>query len=54
MVTVEAATPQTMRRMGLVAGVALVAMAILAGFANFGVIERLVTDGDAAKTAHDI
>lgn len=55
MVTAEATTPhQTMRTMGLVAGIALLAMAILAGFANFGVIEQIVTDGDAAKTAQDI
>jgi hypothetical protein len=39
---------------GLVAGVGLLVLAVLAGLANFGVIERLVTEDDAAKTAADI
>jgi hypothetical protein len=43
-----------MHESALVAGIGLLVMAVLAGLANFGAIERLVTDGDATKTAHDI
>lgn len=39
---------------GLVAGVGLLVLAVLAVLANFGVLERLVTEDDAAKTAADI
>ncbi|GAA5051338.1 hypothetical protein HNP84_006479 [Thermocatellispora tengchongensis] len=38
----------------LVAGLALLGMAVLAGLANFGVVENLVTAGDAEQTARDI
>ena len=47
-------TTQTVRRAGLVGGVSLLILAVLAGFATFGIIEALVTSGDGAKTAHDI
>jgi Domain of unknown function (DUF4386) len=48
------ATDRTMRESALVAGVGLLLMAVLAGIANFAAIERLVTEGDATKTAQDI
>jgi len=47
-------TDASTRRDALVAGLGLLAMAILAAIANFGAIERLVTDGNATKTAEDI
>ncbi len=53
MVAIET-TNQTLRRAGLVAGIGLLLMAVLAGFANFGVIEGLVAQGDAARTAQNI
>ncbi|RBQ16342.1 DUF4386 domain-containing protein [Spongiactinospora rosea] len=43
-----------MGRASLVAGIALLLMTLLAGFANFVAIEGLTTPGDAAKTARDI
>lgn len=43
-----------MRRPALVAGTGLLAMAVLAPAANFGVIQRLVTPGDATRTAGHI
>ena len=56
-----AATTQTpppanrgMRRSALVAGTALLVLAVLSAAANFGVIQRLVTPGDATRTARDI
>lgn len=45
---------QSLRRAGLIAGVALLTLAALAGYATIGIIGALVTNGDAAKTAHDI
>jgi Domain of unknown function (DUF4386) len=51
---VSGTTDHAMRESALVAGIGLLVMAVLAGLANFGAIERLVTDGDATKTAHDI
>ena len=44
----------TMRTSALVGGAALLALAVLSGWANFGVVEALITDGDAARTARDI
>jgi hypothetical protein len=41
-------------RAGVVAGLALLLMAVLAGYGNIVVVEGLVTPGDAAKTADDI
>jgi hypothetical protein len=38
----------------VVAGVGILLISILAGFANFGAVEALVTVGDATKTAQDI
>jgi Domain of unknown function (DUF4386) len=49
-----AATKQGMRPSALVAGLGLLVMAVLAPAANFGAIQRLVTQGDAARTARDI
>ncbi len=42
------------RRSALVAGSALLGVAVLAAAANFGAIQRLVADGDATRTALDI
>ena len=39
------------RKASLIGGIALFLLAVLAGLANFGVIEVLVTPGDAAGTA---
>ncbi|MFB4275940.1 MULTISPECIES: DUF4386 domain-containing protein [unclassified Nonomuraea] len=47
-------TPHHIRSAALVAGLSLLALAVLAALANFGVLERLVTPGDAARTAADI
>jgi len=41
-----------MRRSGLIAGLGLLLMAVVAGLATFGVLKRLVTEGDASRTAH--
>jgi len=49
-----AATEPTLRKPALVAGVAILMIAALAGFANFVALEGLVTGGDATKTARDI
>jgi hypothetical protein len=45
---------QRVRRSALVAGVAILVLAVLSGAANFGVIQALVTEDDAARTATDI
>jgi hypothetical protein len=42
------------RRAALVAGLGILIMAVLAGGANFGAIQGLITEGDATKTATDI
>ena len=42
------------RKASLIGGTALFLLAVLAGLANFGVVEVLVTPGDAAKTAKDL
>ena len=53
--TVTTATPRApMRTPALVGGIALLVLAVLSGWANFGVVEALVTDGDVARTARDI
>ena len=43
-----------MHRAALIAGLGLLLMAVLAGLATFGVLERVVTDGDASRTISDI
>ena len=43
-----------MRRSGLIAGLGLLLMAVLAGLATFGVLERVITEGDASRTVGDI
>ena len=48
------ASTRSIRAAGLLAGLSLMAMVILAGFGNFVAVEGLVTPGDAAKTADDI
>ena len=42
------------RKASLIGGIALFLLAVLAGLANFGVVEVLVTPGDAARTAQDL
>jgi hypothetical protein len=42
------------RKASLIAGTALVLMAILAGVAKFAVLDPLVSPGDATRTANDI
>jgi Domain of unknown function (DUF4386) len=44
----------TMRRDALIAGLGLLLMAVLAALATFGVLERLVTTGDASRTTSEI
>jgi hypothetical protein len=44
----------TLRRPAVVAGVGILLISILAGLANFGAVEGLVTGDDATTTAHDI
>ncbi|MBA3890136.1 MAG: DUF4386 domain-containing protein [Gemmatimonadaceae bacterium] len=40
----------TLRTVYLVAGISLLVMAVLAGYANFGIFERLILPGDGAGT----
>jgi Domain of unknown function (DUF4386) len=47
-------TSRSIRRASLIGGTGLLLMSALAGFGNFVVLEGLVTDGDAARTAADI
>jgi hypothetical protein len=42
------------RRSALVAGTALLGVAVLAAAGNFGAVQKLVTDGNATRTAIDI
>ena len=48
------AASQGVRRSALVAGTALLGVAVLAAAGNFGAVQRLVTDGNATRTAIDI
>lgn len=51
----ELSTPRTeVGRAALVAGFGLLAMAIVAGLANFGAVEAILVDGDAAATGHNL
>lgn len=45
---------QRVRRSALVSGVSLLVLAVVAGVVNFLVIDGLVTDGDATRTAEDV
>ena len=45
---------RSVRHAGVIAGIGLLVMAVLGGFANFVALEGLVTQGDAARTARDI
>jgi len=47
-------TDVSLRTAAIVAGLGLLAMAILAGFANFSVFQNLVVPGDAKTTAENI
>lgn len=44
----------TLRRPAVAAGLGILLISVLAGPANFGAVEGLVTGGDATKTAQDI
>jgi hypothetical protein len=44
----------TARRSAIVAGAAIMLVAVLAGFGNLVVVQGLVTPGDASTTTHDI
>jgi Domain of unknown function (DUF4386) len=48
------ATTQALGRSALVAGVGILALAVLAAVATIGAIDGLVTKGDATRTAKDI
>jgi hypothetical protein len=48
------ASRKEIRRAALVAGFGLLAMAIIAGLANFGAVEAVLVDGDAAATAQNL
>jgi hypothetical protein len=50
----RAAGDPSIRQVGLIAGVGILAMAALSGFGIFYVGEGLVTQGDAARTVEDI
>ncbi|MGL5810122.1 MAG: DUF4386 domain-containing protein [Nocardioides sp.] len=52
----EAATldDRALRSAALIGGIALLVLAAIAGIVNVGVIERLVTDGDDARTVRDL
>jgi hypothetical protein len=54
MITIGTTASVSKRRVALVAGLGLLLMAVLAGRANFAVLERLIVDGDAAATANAI
>jgi hypothetical protein len=45
---------RSVRHAGVIAGAALLVMAVVAGIGNFVAIEGLVTQGDAARTARDV
>lgn len=47
-------TSRAVRDAAVIAGAGILAMAPLAVFANFGVLENLVAEDDAARTAQDI
>lgn len=51
---VDTAAEPTLRKPAVVAGVGILLISALAGLANFGAVEGLVTDGNATKPAQDI
>ncbi len=54
-VTAKPSTPRTETgRAALVAGFGLLAMAIVAGLANFGAVEAILLEGDAAATGQNL
>jgi hypothetical protein len=52
--TTTSSLHSAMHRAALIAGLGLLLMAVLAGLATFGVLERVVTVGDASRTSSDI
>jgi Domain of unknown function (DUF4386) len=53
-VDTSAATEPTQRIPAVAAGVGILVISVLAGLANFGGVQGLVTADDATTTAHDI
>jgi Domain of unknown function (DUF4386) len=53
-ISTTATSESSLRRSAVVAGVGILLISVLAGLANFGAVEGLVTGGDATKTALDI
>src|SRR6266508_1539311 len=51
---ISRSTDISLRTAAIVAGLGLLAMAILAGFTNFSVFQSLVVSGDAKTTAENI
>jgi hypothetical protein len=49
-----ATSESSLHRFAVVAGVGILLISVLAGFANFGAVENLVAGGDATTTAQDI
>lgn len=54
MSTVATTVPTAKRGAALIAGLGLLLMAVLAGLANFAVLQRLIMEGNAAATASAI
>jgi hypothetical protein len=52
--TTSTTSHPAMNRDALIAGLGLLLMAVLAGLAAFGILERLVTDGEASRTTSDL
>jgi hypothetical protein len=50
----EAGADESMRRASLTAGVSILLISVLAAFGNFVAVQRLVTQGDPARTAQDV
>ncbi|WP_353963766.1 DUF4386 domain-containing protein [Streptomyces sp. NBC_00237] len=54
MMNLSGTTERTVRSAGMVAGLSLLLVALLALFAQFLVLEGLVSEGDAEKTVQDL
>lgn len=52
--TSTVAPPRPLRVPALVGGLGILVLAALSGWAYFGVLEPLITEGDPARTAHDV
>jgi hypothetical protein len=54
MTAVTLAPTRDLHLPALIGGLGILLLAVLSGWANFGVLEALVTDGEAARTATDV